>query len=84
MSRKYIRLFTILGMMWSIAGCSTPQTTLRNARTKQIVTCGGGAGGSLSGGVIGYQIEKSKDSQCIENYISQGFERVNPDGTKLQ
>lgn len=70
--KKLIPFVLILG----IAACTTPKTILKHPETKQVVTCGGSATGSLVGGVIGYHIQKSNDASCESDYMSQGFERV--------
>lgn len=57
----------------SVAACSTPKTILKNPQTGQVATCGGSATGSLVGGVIGYHIQKSNDSQCAQDYMENGF-----------
>jgi uncharacterized protein YcfJ len=49
---------------------------LENEETGQIVSCGGSATGSMVGGVIGYQIQKSNDEDCEAAYIAQGFKRI--------
>lgn len=60
-----------------IAGCATPAVTLKNDSTGQIARCGGDASGSIAGGVIGYNIQKSNDEKCVRDYEAQGFKRTN-------
>lgn len=60
-----------------IAGCTTPAVTLKNDSTGQIARCGGDASGSMGGGVIGYNIQKSNDEKCVRDYEAQGFKRIN-------
>lgn len=48
-------------------------TILKHPKTGQIATCGGSATGSFVGGVIGYQIQKSNDGDCIQAFKTQGF-----------
>jgi len=72
---------TILIMALAIIGltaCSTPKVMLKNEKTGQVVSCGGSATGSLVGGVIGYHIQKSNDSQCEADYLANGFDRIGP------
>lgn len=59
-----------------VAGCATPVIILKNPQTGQVATCGGGVGGSLLGGVAGYNIEQSIDRKCQARYMSAGYERV--------
>jgi hypothetical protein len=59
-----------------IAGCTTPKTVLKNEKTGQVVMCGGSATGSMVGGVIGYHIQKSNDTDCVADHMDQGFKRV--------
>ena len=59
-----------------LAGCATPVTILRNDETGKIITCGGGTFGSVSGGMIGYHIEKSQDADCVIESIKQGYKPV--------
>lgn len=67
-------LFSTLLCLVLLTGCTTPMTILKHPKTGQIATCGGSATGSLVGGVIGYQIQKSNDGDCIQAYKEQGFE----------
>lgn len=69
---KYIFLL----LTFVLVGCTTPKVMLKNPETKQVVTCGGSATGSLVGGVVGYHIQKSNDKSCESDYMAQGFERV--------
>lgn len=67
-------IFTVL--LLTATACTTPKTVLKNHQTGQVVMCGGSATGSMVGGVIGYHIQKSNDSDCVSTYIEQGFARV--------
>ena len=58
------------------AACSTPTTMLKNNKTGEIVTCGGGSGGSWAGGAIGYNIQKSSDKDCVIAYQKKGFKII--------
>jgi hypothetical protein len=49
---------------------------LKNENTGQIARCGGGAAGSISGGLIGYNIEKDSDDRCVRDFEAQGFKRT--------
>ncbi|MEE9446090.1 MAG: hypothetical protein V3V19_10555 [Cocleimonas sp.] len=71
--RKSILLLSLLTF---ISACTTPSTMLKNKRTGQIVECGGTADGSLTGGMIGYSIQKSNDEKCVSRYLKQGFTKV--------
>jgi len=68
----------ILLIPFALSGCSTPKTMLKNPETGQVVSCGGSATGSLVGGVVGYHIQKSNDTQCQADYMAEGFERISP------
>lgn len=57
-------------------GCATPSTTLKNPTTGQVVRCGGDATGSMVGGLIGYNIQKSNDKDCVSSYEALGFKRL--------
>jgi len=70
---RFLLLTTITLLL---AACTTPKTVLRHPETKQVVHCGGSVTGSLAGGVIGYHIQKSNDTDCVEGYREQGFEKV--------
>jgi hypothetical protein len=59
-----------------LSGCTTPTTFLKNPKTGQVVTCGGGIAGSMLGGVAGYHIEESSDRKCEANYMTEGFEPI--------
>lgn len=60
----------------ALAACSTPTTMLKNNKTGEIVTCGGGSGGSWAGGAIGYNIQKSNDKDCVIAYQKKGFKII--------
>ena len=68
---KYIMLLATI-----LAGCATPAVTLKNDVTGQVVRCGGDATGSMVGGLIGYNIQKSNDEKCVLEYEVQGFKRI--------
>lgn len=59
-----------------LAACTTPMTTLKHPKTKQVVTCGGSATGSWVGGAIGYEMQKSNDGDCVKTYEKQGFKVI--------
>lgn len=67
-----VSLFFALGL----AGCATPTVMLKNKTTGQIARCGGGAAGSMAGGLIGYNIEKANDENCIRDFEAKGFKRA--------
>lgn len=56
-----------------LTACTTPQTVLTNHSTGQVVTCGGTATGSLVGGLIGYEIQKSNERDCVKMFQANGF-----------
>lgn len=62
-----------------LCSCTTPTTTLRNNDTGQIATCGGNTSSSIMLGAIGYYSQKSSDSDCVVNYVSNGFKVVKSD-----
>lgn len=68
-----MRKTTSILLLTCLAACATPTTTLKNEKTGQVVTCGGGTAGSIAGGMIGYNIQKSNDQDCVNNYKNQGF-----------
>lgn len=59
-----------------LAGCTTPVTVLKNNRTGAVVTCGGETSGSLAGGAIGYNMQKSKADKCVGVYKAKGYHVV--------
>lgn len=59
-----------------LAACTTPMTTLKHPKTKQVVTCGGSATGSFVGGAIGYHMQKGNDEDCVKTYEGQGFKVI--------
>lgn len=68
-----------LFILLALAACTTPKTVLKNEHTGQVAICGGSAVGSLTGGVIGYHIQKSNDSDCVADYTAQGFKTISSD-----
>jgi len=69
-----LTLVCLIGV--SLIGCSTPAVTLKNESTGQVARCGGDATGSMVGGLIGYNMQKSNDESCVGAYESQGFKRI--------
>jgi hypothetical protein len=59
-----------------LAGCTTPVTVLKNNRTGDVVTCGGETSGSLAGGAIGYNMQKSKADKCVGVHKAKGYHVV--------
>jgi hypothetical protein len=59
-----------------ISGCATPVFMLKNEKTGETARCGGGVGGSMAGGLIGYNIQKKSDKACVKDYESRGFTPV--------
>lgn len=70
------RLLIVCVLATVAAGCATPVTTLRHPRTGKVVQCGGGVGGSLAGGKIGYNIQKNHDDKCVAEHEAGGYRRV--------
>lgn len=64
---KYIPI----AMLVALASCATPITMLTNGN--ETVACGGGKAGSQIGGVIGYNIQKRHDRECVKQYTDQGY-----------
>lgn len=60
-------------LLLPLAACTTPMTVMKNPKTGQIATCGGSATGSMVGGIVGYEIQKSNDGNCVQEYMKQGF-----------
>jgi hypothetical protein len=60
----------------SLTGCATPVVMLQHAATGQVARCGGGTAGSMAGGLIGYNIERSGDERCVKDYEAKGFKRL--------
>lgn len=65
---KNISIITLL----LLSACATPVTTLVN-KQGNIVNCGGGTAGSLTGGLVGYTIQESHDQDCVASYRAQGY-----------
>lgn len=61
-----------IALLLMLAACSTPQTILKSSDGKY-VTCGGSSVGSVTGGMIGYSIQKDNDQQCVDSYKQQGY-----------
>lgn len=48
-------------------------TILKNEKTGQVARCGGGMGGSMMFGALGYALESANDTDCVNQFIGQGF-----------
>jgi hypothetical protein len=66
-----------LAIILALAGCTTPVTMLKNDATGQVARCGGDTTSSIAGGLIGNSIQRGSDDDCIRDYQSQGFRRIN-------
>ena len=73
MRKKPLALLAAIAAVTSLTACTTPATTLKHPKTGQVARCGGSATGSMVGGVLGYQIQKSNDTTCVSEYQQQGF-----------
>lgn len=47
-----------------LTACATPVTTLHTSKGETI-TCGGSRAGALSGGLVGYAINRQMDDDCV-------------------
>lgn len=72
--RKLLLMIPLL-----LCACTTPKTVLKNEKTGQVTICGGSAIGSFAGGVIGYHIQKSNDTDCVSDYTEEGFKVIRAD-----
>lgn len=57
----------------TLVACTTPTYTMRNPETKQVVIVGGSATGSMTGGMIGYHIQRTNDLDKVEKLQEEGF-----------
>lgn len=65
----------ILGLLL-LSACATPVTAMRNGDS--VVTCGGSSAYSMIGGFAGYQIQRSQDKDCVNQYAAQGYVIARP------
>lgn len=68
-------------LAFALVGCATPVVMLKNSATGQVARCGGGVTGSIAGGLIGHNLEKSSDESCVRDFEVQGFRRADSVGT---
>lgn len=66
----------ILFLLFALAACTTPKVILKNDKTGQVTICGGNTMSSLTGGIIGYHIQKGNDAECVNDYSEQGFKVI--------
>lgn len=69
------RIIAIIAVL-TLSACTTPQHVMKNPRTGQVETCGGNVSSSLTGGVIGYHIQKANDEKCRRILEENGFKAV--------
>jgi hypothetical protein len=67
---------SLVALLFAVAGCTTPVTVLKNNKTGDVVTCGGETSGSLAGGAIGYNMQKSKADKCVGVHKAKGYHVV--------
>lgn len=65
----------LLAVTILLTACATPKTVMTNDKG-ETVTCGGGRGGSMIFGVLGYNMEKKSDKECVTKSTSNGFKVV--------
>ena len=70
------RIVASIAIASVLTGCATPVVMLRHGPTGQVARCGGGMGGSMAFGYVGYSIEQSNDERCVRDYEAQGFKRI--------
>jgi uncharacterized protein YcfJ len=58
-----------------LAGCATPETVLIGPKG-EIISCGGSSVGSLTGGMIGYHIQKSLDESCVNEHLAKKYHTI--------
>lgn len=63
--------YILIAVLLSLTACATPVTVLKKDNT--VATCGGGTVGSIFGGVIGYNIQKRHDLDCIKEHADYGY-----------
>jgi hypothetical protein len=63
-------------LLLALAGCATPETILKNDKN-EYASCGGSSVGSITGGMIGYDIQKNNDEKCVKDYTNKGYIPVN-------
>ena len=74
--RKRVHAVVIIPIGFMMLGCATPQTTLKNETTGQVVRCGGDRSGAWTGGLIGYSLQKDDAAKCVRDYEAQGFKPI--------
>jgi len=74
--KRCFRLAVVGTVVVILAGCATPVVMLKHDATGQIVRCGGGTTGSIAGGLIGHNLEKSSDAACVRDFEARGFKRI--------
>ena len=68
--------FSVLIVLAILTACTTPKYILKNEKTGQVVICGGNMSSSVAGGILGYQLQKSNDAECTNDYLKQDFTLV--------
>lgn len=63
--------YLIIASCLLLTACATPVTTLHN-KQGETITCGGSRAGALSGGLVGYAINKSMDDDCVAKARAKG------------
>jgi hypothetical protein len=72
------RAFIACAIALALAGCATPITYLKNPKTAEVETCGGGIAGLGVVALADYSIEKKRDGQCVKNHEATGFIPFHP------
>jgi Short C-terminal domain len=76
-------IFKCVVLTMVLASCTTPAVFLKNETDGQIARCGGGTTGSMAGGLIGYNIEKSNDEECVRDFEAKGYKRMQQTNIEL-
>ena len=71
--RVLMKHTVVILTLLTLSACATPETVLRNPKTADVVTCGGGSVGSVAGGMVGYSIQKSNAEDCVKQHKAQGY-----------
>jgi len=57
--------------LFLLSACATPVTTMQKGN--EYVSCGGGREWSAALGYAGYNIQRSHDRDCVNDYANQGY-----------
>jgi len=71
---RQMKSYIVTTLLLVLTACATPETIL--TKDGQYISCGGSSVGSVTGGYIGYSLQKDNDDKCVKDHVAIGYKQV--------